>query len=349
MMGNVVNTLQQVTGFAPSTLHVGAASVGRGIVQSTLHPKEMTQAIMARSAFMRDRLDGSANEMAHELDAIFADRNVLQKGEAWAMKHGYFAQQYLQNFMDKAIWYGAYEEAISAGKSEAEAVLSGDHAVRTTQGSFAPEDISNAESGPAFVRLFTQFYRYFNAQANLLMAQLGIASRTMSPADFAKRAAWIYMVGFAIPAVGAEIIAQAARGTLGDDDDDGIADDLVDVFLLSQLRYAAAFVPSGGAVANLVLGQFTTRPYDDRLTLSPGVGLLEGGARVGKFGSDLVSGKMDRLPMIASDLIAVVSGVPSRAVAKPISYAINVAEGDSQPEHLGNVVSGVLTGRDGTE
>jgi hypothetical protein len=353
MMGNVVNTLQQVTGFAPSMLHVGAASVGRGIVQSTLHPKEMTQAIMARSAFMRDRLDGSANEMAHELDAIFADRNVLQKGEAWAMKHGYFAQQYLQNYMDKAIWHGAYEEAISAGKLENEAVVAADHAVRTTQGSFAPEDISNAESGPAFVRLFTQFYSYFNAQANLLMTQLGIAKRTMSPADFAKRAAWVYMVGFAIPAVGAEIIAQAVRGTLGDDDDDGIADDLVDVFLLSQLRYAAAFVPGGGAAANLALGQFTTRPYDDRLTLSPGVGLLEGGARVGKLGSDLISGnmdgKMDRLPMIASDLIAVVSGIPSRAVAKPIKYAINVAEGDSQPAHLGNVVSGVLTGRDGTE
>jgi hypothetical protein len=50
-----------------------------------------------------------------------------------------------------------------------------------------------------------------------------------------------------------------------------------------------------------------------------------------------------------ADTIGITLGLPTRALAKPLGYAINVAEGDSQPAHLGNVVSGVLTGRDGTE
>jgi hypothetical protein len=53
--------------------------------------------------------------------------------------------------------------------------------------------------------------------------------------------------------------------------------------------------------------------------------------------------------LVAPDLPALFTGIPTRWAAKPISYAINVAEGDSQPEHVGNVVFGVLTGRDGTE
>ena len=48
-----------------------------------------------------------------------------------------------------------------------------DAAVRETQGSLQPEDISRFESGPAFARMFTQFQSYFNMQANLLGLDAG--------------------------------------------------------------------------------------------------------------------------------------------------------------------------------
>lgn len=46
--------------------------------------------------------------------------------------------------------------------------------------------------------------------------------------------------------------------------------------------------------------------------------------------------------------IGLIAGIPLGWLRKPVSYAVDVAEGDSQPQHLGNVVSGVLTGKDGT-
>jgi hypothetical protein len=357
MAGNVVNSAQQLTGFSVALLGVEPGRMAAAIGTVTRSPKATTDFIAERSAFMRDRLDTKGQEINAELDDALKHKPWLgvkgSKAEDFAVRHGYFLQSTVQVWMDKTVWMARYNQSIEAGESEVDAIHRADLLVKESQGRFAPEDLSAIEHGGKFGevgRALLKFYSYFNGQLNFLGKQVGVALRTKEGAARNGRLAVISALGFVVPAVIADAISQAARGTLGDEDDDGYLDDMAELLGLSQIRYAAAMLPGGGALSGLVIGQFTDAQYDDKLSVSPVVNMVESAARGVKTVAKAVDkGDYNRAPTAMADTIGITLGLPTRALAKPLGYAINVAEGDSQPAHLGNVVSGVLTGRDRTE
>lgn len=350
MCGNILNAAQQVTGISSAATMVGGGALARSLVTVWRNPESSSAAIMAKSALMRERMSNSAVDAAMDIEAILKDQGALKKGQAFARRHGYFAQQIAQNLVDRVVWWAAYDKAIGSGATETEAVQQADSAIRLTQGSFNPESIAAVEAGNAWVRLFTQFMTYFLAQGNMLVSEAKIALRTMTGADLTHRLAGIYVFAFLIPAVVAEAIMQAGRGELGDEDDDGWTDDLASLFLLPQLRFFAAMIPVAGPVAMLGINSLNDKPYDDRLAASPAVTLMESAGRAAATTAKAVAGDGDKSRAVsdAMNAVSVATGIPTGFIRKPASYAVDVAEGDSHPRHLGNVVSGILTGQDGT-
>lgn len=90
-----------------------------------------------------------------------------------AIRHTYILQAATQNIVNTSVWWGAYNESVTEGMSEKDAVRYADSAVRMTQGTNKAIDIASFEVGTSMQKLFVQFAGYFNMLLNLNAAQAG--------------------------------------------------------------------------------------------------------------------------------------------------------------------------------
>lgn len=346
MAGNVLNAAQQVTGLSVAMAEVRPTRVLRGLVSSIGAPQQSSQMIMQKSAYMADRMNNSTQELMTTLDDLLTDKSRFRKLRDKTDKHGYFAQIFMQNLVDRAVWLGGYEQGIAKGLTEGDAVLGADAVVRQTQGSFAPEDVSRVEVQNAFARPFVQFYSYFNAQFNFLRTKFDSTVQELGWVGGSPRLFYIYVMGAMVPAVLADAMMQAATGQLGDDDDDGLIDDIGELFAMSQIRYFAAQVPVVGTLVNFGIHLANDKPYDDRLSVAPVVSQAE---RIGGTIVKLATGKESTTGRAVQDalmLISMIFGLPLAQLGKPLGYFTDVATGEQQGETVGDWIRGTLTGRE---
>ena len=275
MFGNILNSVQQITGFLLAGVKVKTRYMTAASLDFVTNYKEMKQSVAELSEFMRSRMSNEIAVMDDFIQETLINPNLLQKAQNWTNRNAYFLQQLVANNMEPIIWTAAYRQALEQGMSEADAAFFADGTIRQTQGSTLPEDISKAESGSAFARLFTQFMGYFNMQANLLgngfvklMRQGGLRQNKLA-------AAHLYMMGYFLPAAVAELIAAAGYG-LKDDDGDGYADEILKTALLDgQVKNGLAMIPGVGQVGTFVYNRFNGKTYGSRLGGAPALSVAE--------------------------------------------------------------------------
>lgn len=350
MFANVVNTLQQVTSLSVAATLVKPSIIKNAAIRFVRDTGGMRDEVFALSPFMAERIGNASRETQMRIQDVVAEPTTFGEFERWIEKHGYFLQSAVQGWIDVPVWMAAYEQAVAGGMSERDAVFEADATIRRTMGGMNPEDVSLFESGPAWKRLFTMFYTYFNAMGNHL------AERSSS---IWRRHGWegkgklfnLYIFGVLVPAVGAELIAQAFRGELGDDDEDGAYwDDMLGLFFGSQARYGTGMVPVAGQLTQLVWNQFNDQRYDDRLSPSPAVSSLERALRSPYSVPHAVFGDGSWQTAVGDGLTAFAlgTGVPANWLAKPLGYTVGVFEGRYQPEGPVDLLQGAVSGRDGT-
>ena len=341
---NVANTIQQFTGFSLSLQKVKAGHLAGAMWHFFRHPFEVADMAAEKSAFMRDRLHGDTFRLMGEID-ILLDDSKLKKVQDVSHQYGYVLQHIAQNMVDVTTWIGSYNQSIAEGSDEKTAVRAADSAVRETQGSFAPEDISRLEGGSPFVRLFTQFASYFNMQANLLGTQFHNIVAEFGFQGGSGRLFLLYVTGFMIPAVLSEIIMRLASGRLDDDDDGEYWDDLLTAFFGGQFKTGAAMVP-GGQVVVSAANRFNMNPNDDRMSISPAVSALDSfGGTVYAAYKLAVEGEVNRRGVKDSlTLIGLVTGLPAGALARPLGYLTALERGDTEPENALDATRGFITG-----
>ena len=351
MFMNIVNTAQQVTGFSSAMVLVKPARLKSSLIRFARMGEgaAMREEAANLSLFMEDRIKNSSREMHGRIEEAIVKPGKLGQIQAKANEYGYILQQGAQNLVDVVVWHAAYDQAIANGMDQTGAVREADSVIRRSMGSFAPEDVSLAESGPAFVRLFTMFYSYFNGQANLVGGELQTIMRTYGY-NGAPRAFAVYMFGLAIPAIVGEAIVLAGRGELDDEDDDGYLDDLMSLFFGSQARYLAGMVPGIGQASTAAMNYFNGKPYDDRLSTSPAIPAVE---RVLSAPSSVynavVEGKNPkRAVQDGLAALGLILGVPTGQLAKSAGYLTDVSTGRQSPEGITDIIQGVVSGRDGT-
>lgn len=345
MVGNVSNALQQVTGLSVSATRVKPGQLAGGLAQFVLNRKAITEEVISASPFMAGRMTAAAHEISANIDDLLLDPTKYQKVREFAQKHAYVLQQQTQGMVDLVTWRGSYNQAVEAGESEVEAVRRADAAVRLTQGSLSPEDISKAESGTALTRALLQFYSFFNNQANLLGSEYGSIVREMGwKGVLSPRSISFFMLAAYVPAVVTKLIVKTMAGDW--DDEDGYLDDWLDVLLGGPASYFAGMVPLLGPTAVLVAGRFNDKPYDDRLNVSPVVSTLEAVAgtpydayRVATTGKGQKALVKDSLT-----LTSLLTGVPLGFLARPLGYLADVNEGKVQPTGPVDFGRGLVSG-----
>ena len=350
MFLNLVNTAQQLTGFSSAMVLVKPARLKTALIRFARGDADaMREEASDASAFMRDRVENAARELQGRIQDAIVKPTVVGGIDAFVQRHGYVLQQGTQNLIDVITWHAAYDQAIAGGMDEAAAVFEADSVIRRTMGDFSPENVSMFETGSAFTRLFTMFYSYFNGQANLVAGEMQTVMRTMGW-DGAGRMFFIYMFGMAIPAIVGTLIVKAAGGDLDDDEEDGYVDELAEIFFGSQLSYLAGMVP-GGSLATSMINRFNGQFYDDRISTSPVASALERGVGAPHSVWDAATGEGSAKKAVTDSLTALglITGIPMGQLAKSAGYVTGVVEGSSRPEHLGQVLQGVASGRDGTE
>jgi hypothetical protein len=347
MVGNISNTLQQITGFSSVLTKVKKSHMKRAVAEYIKNPKKMTDAVGEASIFMKDRMANEVAAIQNQMDEILLDPTLYEKAQAWTNKHAYFLQSAVDNIMSPMVWTGAYNQAITEGMSDLDAVKFADGVVRQTQGATLPEDVSRIESGPAYARLFTQFIGYFNMMFNTNATELQKISQEVGMRKGAGRALGIVFYGLLAPAWVAEAIAIAMRGGPEDEDDDGYLDDwLSSVIGMGTLKTLLAGVPFVGQFINVGINKFNGNPMDDKVNLSPAISLLEStvSAPQSVYKALVEDGSKARAVKDVATAVSIATGLPAHWAGRPASYLTGIIEGDINPTGFGDFTRGLVTG-----
>jgi hypothetical protein len=349
MAGNLTNALQNFTGLYLASLKVKPQYLRSSLVKFMKDPKGVAKANREASVFMENRTDTETQAIVGDMEAMLVNASPTEKVKDFLDRNGMILQRVTQNILDNVAWDAAKDQAIAEGATQEEAIRQANSAVRQTQGSGAPEDISRAETGNAVVRILNQFWGYFNMQANLLGTEFAKTADGVGLKRGAGRALYIYLMGFMAPAVIAESIVALSKGTLDEDDDEEYLDDVLALFFGSQARTAAALLP-GGAVARSAWGAFTKdNRYDDRIQTSPAISILESAVKAPAsiYRAIIDEGKTSTAVKDAMTLLGLLSGLPLPAAGRPISYLSDVVEGVAEPSDPIDFTRGLLTGKPG--
>jgi hypothetical protein len=174
---------------------VGVKALMRGWWALETSRTKTTEAIVAKSGFMAQRLNETDFQFQQELARLAGERGwgPAYRRMMMALHRAADAE------VTRALWWGRYQQALDAKESEAQAVLSADKAVRQTQTASGRKDVSTFERdsqfkqarqfmGPMFV-IFGRLYamargegatQRVGARASTLMIQVFLA-----PAIFA--------------------------------------------------------------------------------------------------------------------------------------------------------------------
>lgn len=374
MAGNVVNAAQQITGFSIALTKIKASSMAVAMKRLMLERGQLYEQVTELSPFMQGRLRDRAFEYQSKLQKLASTqgRVLSQKGafnkaqvvnakldplRNWIGRHAYFLQTAMQAPIDLIVWTAAFDEAVAKGMTDQEAVAHADSVVRTTQSSFAPEDIASVESGNALVRAFLVFYNYFGMQYNLLAERK--ANADLKP--FVNKYGSLTLDAIAIvfiPAVLAKVLENALRGELGgDDDEEWEAIDWIQLVIGEPIKNFIAMIPFAGSLTNTVGAGFAKNgnsfaqaifgknPYVGKPMSSPAVDMAESAFKavvdIYKLydGDDVSARKMTRETL---DLMTMIFGIPFGALKKPLGYGANVLEGEASTD---NPVTGMLRGK----
>lgn len=346
MFANIANAAQQITGFSLAAVKVKPRLLKSAIADYMKSPREFTRAVAEASPFMSDRMNDTIGHLSDDIREILLNPTKLQQAQGWTMRHAYFLQQAVDNVMSPSIWQAAYNQHVEEGHNHDDAVRFADGVIRQTQGSQLPEDVSRIETGPAFVRLFTQFAGYFNMQANLLGTEFANLARDYGLRKGASRGFFVLASGFLVPAIVAEAVVQVFRGGPGDEDDDGYLDDWLSALSLGVLRNATAMVPVAGQLANAVVNSMNNKPYDDRLATAPAISMIENAARAlpSTYKAVAGTGSAQKAVRDVASLIGITVGLPAPVAARPLAYAAGMASGKIEPTGALDTARGLLTG-----
>jgi hypothetical protein len=358
MFANITNALQQLTGYFPSAIKVKGRYLRSGFASYLKSPQKSLEEVAALSPFMAERQNSQIFDIQETLNDLLLNPTKYNKVQKWSQKHGYFLQQAFQIQVDTVTWIEVYKQTLeelpatmSDIKAQKEAVQRSDAAVRLTQDSLQAEDLAAFQVGSPLYKTLIQFGGYFNMLANLNATEYTKIFRDLGWRGNKGRLFMTYLLGFGLPMLMADAIVRTVGGDWDDDDDDGYLDEVASWFFGSQLRGAAALVPFGN-IALVPFNSFNDKPYDDRISTSPSVSVLEA-ATVGTVRTGIniaqngeVSGKNIRDVLV---LMSLITGIPLTVLGRPRGYAVDVDSGKIDPTSSVDYVRGLITGKASSE
>ena len=326
------NALQQFTGLGNSTIYVPGGRM-RAAAWDRISGRLKKSDVVAVSDFMRERLLGQSADVRADID-LMLDPSKWGTAKRVSDRYAMVLQRFTQGEVDLVTWAAARTEALSKGRTEAQAVSDADSAVRLAQGSGDSIDTAKVEASTPFVRLFLQFHTYFNTVLNQIAAAQGLDGKAVAT-----------LRGLVVPTLLSGLIAAWFNGDdLDDEDGDGWILDEAGWWLIgNQAKGAAALIPGGSAVARLM----STRD-GERASVAPAVDLLKRAYDGAREAAEAAAGD----PMSGADvrnlfLLMSLGGVPMTPVGRAAGYQTDVGSGKVQPTGGIDYLRGLVTGTAG--
>lgn len=226
---NLSTAFLQPLGLTQSIVRIGPKWVGRGLSRwlgDAVRMENTARWIYDKSDFMRLR----GRTMQREINEI---RNTIKTNKsdlANAIENSYFYLiTKMQLVADIPTWLGAYEKTMEQNTDEKRAIALADQAVIDSQGSGQIKDLAQMQRGGAKMKLFTNFYSFFNTTYNLLAETIG-ETKLRGAGRIGVLAADVLLL-ITVPAVMGELMRIALRG---DDVDD---EELIEKLSRAQLSY----------------------------------------------------------------------------------------------------------------
>jgi len=218
---NLVTSLQQPLGLTQSIVRIGPKWVAQGMGRWLRDAASMENTvgwISDRSEFMRLR----AKTQQREISEI---RNTISKGETRSAVEGTFFYLIgkMQLVADVPTWLGQYEKSMASGVDEPKAIAMADQAVLDSQGGGQIKDLSMAQRGNEFQKLWTNFYSFFNVAYNQLTESIN-ETRLVGPSRLPLLAADVLMLTM-VPATLGYFLIAAVKGK--DDDEEKLIKNLI--------------------------------------------------------------------------------------------------------------------------
>ena len=354
------NAAQQVTGAIPAMLNVEKKYMTDAFRRYTLNPIKTMDEVAEMSPFMADRQINQMFDIQNTLNDLIISPNDYQKIQNFTRRHGYFLQQAFQNYVDSVVWMATWNQVtanapktMTPQQIQVEAIAQADANVRKTQDSLLPEDVAAYQIDIPFVKAIVQFTSYFNSQANLnatrykkVVKELGFKNSRFSGQIF-----YAFLFGTFLPAIVSEGIQEAFSGGLVDEDEDGYLDEILEFIFFSNARYASAYIPTGSTFLMLPFNLFDDKPYNDRITISPSISLInstmQGSFRF--FVNAIDPNKDIKGNEVRSiiTLMGLIGQIPTYPFAKAIGLLHDYRDGRWVPRGPIDLIRGLVSGQKG--
>ena len=356
MFMNVGNSIQNYAGLVLPMREVGTRGVVSALVKyaanGTAGRNNIIKDIVSKSSEMKGRLEKQIFDIYTEQSNMLADTtSKTAKGLNYARSKAYFLQQITQNHVDIAVWQAAYNKetskALSENMSEADAekraVAYADSIVRRTQMAGNPEDISMFEAGDSLAKAMFPFKSWFINWLNNASTQ----GRLDLDSDGRAKAAELfssYVYLLMIPAVLAQAATELARGELlnDDDDDDGISDDLTEMFFMSQISQAVGGIPVLSDGLRMMTNLMDDRYWNNRYPTLPYKRALE---NIYKAPFKLFEDPSFGAAFDFAGAVATVTGIPLEAITDRASIIVDQMTGELRSESTYDAIRAQITGK----
>lgn len=207
---NFMTAIIQPLGLTQSMVRIGPLWVWKGISRwfrdgATLDHGAET--VWSKSPFMAHR----SQTMTREINDI---RNTMEGGTQLSDTYFWLIGK-MQMVVDMPTWLGAYERAygLDPDMTEDRAIAMADQAVRDSQGSGLTVDLAKIQRGSPLMKLFTNFYSFFNVTYNLASEEISKAHGL----NGSPRMILNFLMLYTVPAILGQILQDALRGGAPDD------------------------------------------------------------------------------------------------------------------------------------
>jgi len=165
MLGfNIVSALKQPISVLNACSEIGISNVLNGIQQLTKSPVRTTRIVYEKSPLVRNR-KGQFDRVVSELEQSKNIKQIINKS---VTKSDVIIG--LIKFMDqqsvKAVWKGAYDQALGKGMTDQQAIDYADKVIRKTQPMAGVKDLAKWFRGGTLSKMFTMFQNQINNNYN---------------------------------------------------------------------------------------------------------------------------------------------------------------------------------------
>ena len=235
---NLMTGLMQPLGLTQSMVRVGPKWIAKGLMKFGTDAASLNNSakvIYEKSAFMATRMMTQNREINEIRNQIKRSGKYPIAREAWGVIEDSYFQLIIQGqkLVDIPTWLGAEMKALENGADAATAIALADQAVIDAQGGGSIKDLAGIQRGSPLLKLWTNFYSYFNTTLNLTQESFG-KTNFKDPISIGRLAGDLLML-YTAPAILGVALREAVSLLVGGEEKE--EEELIEKLIKEQATY----------------------------------------------------------------------------------------------------------------